>query len=55
MEKNVKVMLRMPVEIRERIAAMAARDHRSVNGQIVTILERAVKEDLKQQQEPANM
>lgn len=41
---DAKVMVRMPREIREVIVAMADKDRRSVNAQILVILERAAKE-----------
>lgn len=49
----IKVTLRMPREIREHIVEMADREHRSMGGQVVAILERAVKEDLKQREKLA--
>jgi hypothetical protein len=53
MKNGAKVTLRMPSEIREYIATMANLEHRSMGGQIVAILEGAVKEHKKQCEEPA--
>lgn len=53
MESDVKVTLRMPQKIREEIMAMAEKEHRSMGGQIVVILERAIEEYFKNRGEPA--
>lgn len=45
MTEDVKVTLRMPREIRDRIAEMAAREHRSMSAQILVILKQAVRKD----------
>jgi hypothetical protein len=41
---EVKLCVRMPREMRELVATMAEKDRRSVNGQILMILERAAKD-----------
>lgn len=41
---DAKIWVRMPSEVREVLAAMADKDRRSVNAQILVILERAAKE-----------
>lgn len=41
---DAKVWVRMPSEVRDALVTMAEKDRRSVNAQILVILERAAKE-----------
>lgn len=43
-EKRVPVLIRIPEEVRDRIAALAASERRSMNSQIVVMLEKAALE-----------
>lgn len=40
-----KIMVRMPAGLRDRVKAAADLDHRSMNSQIIVILERALASD----------
>jgi hypothetical protein len=44
---DTKIFIRMPRELRELLAHMASRDRRSLNQQIVVLLEQATKEASK--------
>jgi hypothetical protein len=44
-ERIVRFMLRLPPELHERLRTLAAREHRSLHGQILYLLERATEED----------
>ena len=43
----VRIDLRLPPELHARIAALAAREHRSINAQLVHLIEQATKETTK--------
>lgn len=51
---DTKVMLRMPKEVREALAAMADKDRRSFNAQVLVLLEKAVREHAGKTEEPAS-
>ncbi|MEX3105180.1 toxin-antitoxin system HicB family antitoxin [Streptomyces sp. V2] len=42
MDEEKRITVRLPVELHDRLAAQAKRDHRSVNGEIVHLLEAAL-------------
>lgn len=44
MAEVLKFALRLPLELHGKLKAMAEREHRSLHGQIIYLLERAVKE-----------
>ncbi len=52
MPEIVRLVLRLPEEIHEGVKALAEMDRRSLNGEIVYILERYIAEARKDQQEP---
>jgi len=39
MDEEKRITVRLPAKLHERLAAQAKRDHRSVNGEIVHLLE----------------
>jgi len=39
----IDLHVRLPKDLLEQLRALAARDHRSLNGQIVALLERAAR------------
>ncbi|MCX4812942.1 Arc family DNA-binding protein [Streptomyces sp. NBC_01239] len=41
-DEEKRITVRLPAELHERLAAQATRDHRSVNGEIVHLLEAAL-------------
>jgi len=43
-EQKGRVLLRISASLKKRLAEMAEREHRSLNGQIEFLLERAVQE-----------
>ncbi|MFF0593328.1 Arc family DNA-binding protein [Streptomyces antibioticus] len=42
MDEEKRITVRLPLELHERLAALAKRDRRSVNGEIVHLLEVAL-------------
>ncbi len=52
MTETVRFVLRLPAEVHEAVKALAAADRRSLNGEIVYILEQYIAETRKDQQEP---
>ncbi len=52
MTETVRFVLRLPAEVHEAVKALAAADRRSLNGEIVYILERYIAETRTDQQEP---
>ncbi len=46
-EDEKKVLTRIPLDLFQQIEALADREHRSVNGQIVYLLERAMERQRK--------
>ncbi|WP_019075547.1 Arc family DNA-binding protein [Streptomyces hokutonensis] len=42
MDEEKRITVRLPVDLHERLAAQAKRDRRSVNGEIVHLLEVAL-------------
>lgn len=42
MDEEKRITVRLPLELHERLAALAKRDRRSVNGEIVHLLEAAL-------------
>ncbi|WP_409473177.1 Arc family DNA-binding protein [Streptomyces sp. HC307] len=42
MDEEKRITVRLPLELHERLAARAKREHRSVNGEIVHLLEIAL-------------
>ncbi len=51
MTETVRFVLRLPAEVHEAVKALAAADRRSLNGEIVYILEQYIAETRKDQQE----
>ena len=49
MEAEVKLTLRLPASLHRRIVELARRDRRSLNGQLVVLLERAAVRAERQQ------
>ena len=46
--------LRLPIELRERLAPLAKRNHRSLHGQIIAMLEEAAEREEKQTKRKAD-
>lgn len=42
-----RLSVRLPLDVYERLAALAARERRSVNAQLITIIEATTKETTK--------
>jgi hypothetical protein len=42
---TVSINLRLPVEVHRALVARAAQDHRSLNGEIIWLLQQALKAD----------
>jgi hypothetical protein len=54
MEEEVRLTLRLPESLQKAIAELAARENRSINRQVVTMLSRAIEaEGVKVKQEQA--
>ena len=51
MEPEAKLTLRLPEPLHRRLVALARRDRRSLNGELVVLLERAAAQAEQQQQE----
>ncbi len=51
MEDEVKLTLRLPAALHQQIVALARRDRRSLNGELVFLLERAAAEAERQGRE----
>ena len=47
MPANHVLSVRLPLDVFERLAALAAREHRSINAQLVHIITEATKETTK--------
>ncbi len=47
MTETVRFLLRLPAEVHEAVKALAAADRRSLNGEIVYILEQYIAESRK--------
>ena len=49
MEDEVRLTLRLPATLHQQIVALARRDRRSLNGELVFLLERAAAEAEREQ------
>ncbi|HBM08393.1 Arc family DNA-binding protein [Pseudomonas sp. Choline-3u-10] len=50
-EPAVKLVIRLPASMRERLAEVAQANHRSMNSQIISVLEHALAEPSEDTQE----
>jgi hypothetical protein len=48
-DSRVRVLLRIPAELKERLTELAEREHRSLNKQIEYLLERVTQEEIAPQ------
>jgi hypothetical protein len=48
-DSRVRVLLRIPAELKERLTELAEREHRSLNKQIEYLLERVIQEEIAPQ------
>ena len=51
MTETVRFVLRLPAEVHEAVKALAAADRRSLNGEIVYILEQYIAESRKDRED----
>ncbi len=47
-EQRIPVLIRIPASLKAKLTALAEREHRSVNRQIEFLLDRGIRDEMKQ-------